>query len=140
MKKQSLRLGVSAALAIAFVATGTCLAHRGVLQASIPFAFEVGNARLPAGQYEINTITTGAGTFQTVRQLDDASVIHFFTISVAPRDRNSKPELVFHRYGNEYFLSQIWNGDGSGRQLIASRREKTAARDGAAIEIAIALR
>ena len=32
--------------------------------------------------------------------------------------------LVFHRYGELYFLSEVWTlGDSSGRQLLKSRQE-----------------
>jgi hypothetical protein len=33
--------------------------------------------------------------------------------------------LVFHRYGNQYFLSQIWDGrSNAGIELPESKREK----------------
>jgi hypothetical protein len=36
----------------------------------------------------------------------------------------SQGKLVFHRYGDEYFLSQIWQaGVNAGRELPKSRRE-----------------
>lgn len=138
MKKQSLR--IAAALAITVVVGGTCLARPRVLTARIPFTFEVGKVKLPAGQYEIETVTTGSGTLQTIRLLNSTLVNYFYTNAVETYDRNSKPELVFHRYGNEYFLTQIRNGDGTGRQLIESSQEKEVARERSAIEVAIAVR
>src|SRR5687768_8463705 len=37
---------------------------------------------------------------------------------------NAKNTLVFHRYGNQYFLKQIWAaGATSGRQMFKSRKE-----------------
>ena len=35
--------------------------------------------------------------------------------------------LVFHRYGDQYFLSQVWFAGEHGREFIAGPREKKAA-------------
>ena len=36
--------------------------------------------------------------------------------------------LVFHRYGERYFLAEVWNGvDNTGRQLRQSQEERAAA-------------
>jgi hypothetical protein len=40
------------------------------------------------------------------------------------RITSEKSKLVFHRYGNRYFLKQIWMaGDNAGQQLPKSRLE-----------------
>ncbi len=46
------------------------------------------------------------------------------------RTRNDAPErLVFKRYGNEYFLSQVWtNRAADGRRLFASKTENRLAK------------
>ena len=42
------------------------------------------------------------------------------------------PRLVFHRYGDLYFLSQVWTGDGSlGHGFAVTQREKELERIGA---------
>lgn len=41
-------------------------------------------------------------------------------------------QLVFHRYGREYFLAQIWPAaDNVGRELGMPRREREVAQQGA---------
>lgn len=138
MKKQTLK--VALALVISLVVAGRCIARPGVLTATIPFAFEVGSTRLPAGQYQIETVTTGAGSIQRLRGSNGGASILLSTTAVEARDSHSRAELVFHRYGNEYFLSQIRNGEGKARQLIESKQEKEAARTGSATEVALSVR
>jgi hypothetical protein len=35
-----------------------------------------------------------------------------------------RPRLVFHRYGQTYFLSKVWDGKGDGSSLPVTKREK----------------
>jgi len=47
-------------------------------------------------------------------------------------------ELVFHRYGAAYFLSEVWNpASRSGHKLSESRVEGELTRKQAAMEIAV---
>ena len=65
------------------------------------------------------------------------------TMPVESVDVQSASQLVFHRYGSTYVLSQIWTeGDSCGRQGAVSRRERElAARQKAPDEtILVALR
>jgi hypothetical protein len=32
--------------------------------------------------------------------------------------------MVFHRYGQQYFLAEVWSGASHGRQLMQSKRER----------------
>ena len=41
----------------------------------------------------------------------------------------TKSTLVFHKYGDQYFLEQIWSGgEQTGSQLLESRSERTVRR------------
>jgi hypothetical protein len=135
MKKQA--LAVAVALVVSITAAGVCFAHRRVVLANIPFAFEAGNKTLPAGRYEIETVPTGAGTLQRIRLVDGDAQVTVHTIAVASAGRKSEPQLIFHRYGRGYFLAQIWNGEGKGQQLYKSAREKEMASTGARLEVAV---
>lgn len=138
MKKKV--LAVAVALIVSITAAGVCFAHRRVVLANIPFAFEAGNKTLPAGRYQIETVPTGAGTLQRIRLVDGDRQITVYTIAVTSADGKSGPELIFHRYGEKYFLAQIWNGEGKGQQLYKSAREKEMARTGAKLEVAVLLK
>jgi hypothetical protein len=42
----------------------------------------------------------------------------------------SKSRLVFHRYGQTYFLAEVWReGDSGGRKLCQSKKERAMKRE-----------
>jgi hypothetical protein len=129
---------VAVALLLSAVATSTCYAQQSELAVKIPFAFQAGNHTMPAGEYLVKSVTDGGGTVQRLRQVDGNVVMNVFTLSVETRNGDPSPRLVFHRYGETYFLAQIWTGL-QGRQLFRSNREKEIAREEGRTEIALAL-
>jgi hypothetical protein len=105
---------------------------------NIPFAFQAGDKTLPAGEYNVRRAfenSPAALILQTASAEPVTMVV--MTQGVESRDLNGVGKMVFHRYGNEYFLSQIWTGTARGRQLYKSRREKEVARSYRDSEVAI---
>ena len=96
--------------------------------ADIPFAFSAGDAALPAGEYRVEKIGTN-GAVLLIRCADPTAAALVTTMPAGGGiNQQTKSRLVFHRYGNKYFLSQVWSaGTSSGRQLRKSAREKEAA-------------
>ena len=95
------------------------------LTATIPFNFHVGRDTLPAGKYDVKEIVGSAIRLLSVSG-DGAAAIG--TIPIWNADgRVSK--LVFNRYGNDYFLSEIhWRGSSTARSLVKSPIELELAR------------
>ena len=137
MKKQ---IAVAVALMAAAIAAGPCYAQRTTLIGNIPFTFQVGDKTMPAGDYSIQRAFSGEARVQLIRRTDSSAAA-----AVAPatlvdvRDGRSDPVLVFHKYGNSYFLFQIWTGESMGLQLSKSKAEKELARESAGSEVAISL-
>ena len=92
------------------------------LNARIPFEFIVGDKTLAAGQYEVNTVGITQDVLAIRGRESNDSVIR---LAMTREPKESKPaRLVFHRYGNSYFLSEVWEGgDGLGWQLKESAQE-----------------
>ena len=130
---------VAAALLLSVVATGTCYAQQTVLTVKIPFAFQAGNHALPAGEYRVERLLSGNESVQQLRQIDGDAVMTVQTMFVEAKAENQNPELVFNRYGQTYFLSQIWTGGAHGRKLFKSNYEKSIAREQVRSEIALLL-
>jgi hypothetical protein len=130
---------VAAALLLSVVATGTCYAQQTVLTVKIPFAFQAGNHSLPTGEYRVERLLSGTELVQQLRQIDGDAVMNVQTISIESKNGNQNPELVFTRYGQTYFLSQIWTGEAYGRQLFKSNYEKSIEREQVRSEIALLL-
>jgi hypothetical protein len=93
--------------------------------ADIPFEFQVGNVIMPAGHYEIRQVYgDNQGLLHIV---GDAGQVIFFTNGAQNKHAQFDDQLVFNKYGDKYFLSQVitswWD-----RKLIESRREHEVAR------------
>lgn len=96
------------------------------LTANIPFDFTVADKKLPAGKYWISRgqQTTGDLILQ-IRSVDGDASVSRLTIPVVAIKPVAKGMLVFHRYGDEYFLSEVWPAGGlTGRELPKSHAER----------------
>jgi hypothetical protein len=120
MKKQMFT--VAAALLLSTLAPQSHAAP--VAQAKIPFAFQVNNKTMPAGEYELASAFEDSNGTQVIRSTDSGSRAVLPTMALTHTDRNEGPKLVFHCYNKECFLSEVWSGDGRVWKLPASRREK----------------
>jgi hypothetical protein len=106
-----------------FVAAQVVRAEEPML-VNIPFQFVAGNVTLPAGEYRIQKLDRSAGILVINCSDPDASVM-VVTFSAQSNEPQTKSKLVFNRYDNRYFLSQVWAaGSVRGRQLLKSPREK----------------
>ena len=124
MKQRTLStLTMLSLLLILTVGTVSAQSERiGVI--NIPFNFIIGQKILPAGEYTIRPNQTDSKTVWLVQGNDTQAGAFFLTIPVLARETQEKTRLVFHKYGDQYFLSQIWTaGDNSGRELSMPRKE-----------------
>lgn len=104
MKKQVLALVGVLSL---FLAAGSAFAQSQEVRAKIPFDFVVNKITMPAGTYSIDR--TGMATNAVViRGLDCKAAQFVLTTKRGSTTINQQSKLVFHRYGDRYFLSQVW--------------------------------
>jgi hypothetical protein len=95
---------------------------------NIPFEFVAGKTTLPAGEYVVHTPISESAIFLINRTNPHASIV-LMVMSTQSRDPQSVSKLVFNRYGNRRFLSQVWKaGYEQGKQLLKSPREKELSR------------
>jgi hypothetical protein len=116
------------------------LAHAQVsasLQGNIPFQFQVGETVLPAGEYVVSQIANSqAGLI--LRGSDRKTGAILFNAPATLGNSVNKPaqnaKMVFHRYGDSYFLRQVWQGGGqNGNELSLSKAERVIAHQMAAL-------
>jgi len=121
-------LAVMTIIAASVSANAQSLNYR--LTANIPFDFSVGGEKLPAGKYWINRAQQSNGdTVVQIRSTDLHSNLVRFTIPVLASTPAKNSSLVFRRYGDEYFLAEIWPmGSETGRELPKTRAERELAR------------
>jgi hypothetical protein len=115
---------IALALTTAAVANG-----QGNMRAQIPFDFSIANKDFRAGEYHVRRMND-AGDAVLIGSADARAQLVVLTgrAGSAREDENTQSKLVFHRYGNQYFLSQIWT-PGSGRELPMSKRERAIQRE-----------
>jgi hypothetical protein len=125
MKTRALVMAAVMALT-AMATTRVALAQDG-MAVNVPFDFVAGSKMLPAGEY---TVKISAPTHSMILiSRKDATTSAFINtnaaVSIAPQ---TESKLVFNRYGDRYFLSQVWSeGNSQGRQLLKTAREKEVA-------------
>src|SRR5262245_16335960 len=111
-----------------FTATGSAqgqsLANR--ITVNIPFDFVVGKKTLPAGEYSVRSAQPNSGdSVLSISSKDSRVNVFGFTTAVQSPTFTDRGKLVFHRYGDQYFLFQIWSsGTTTGRALAKSRAER----------------
>ncbi|HZS03803.1 MAG TPA: hypothetical protein VFD58_02930 [Blastocatellia bacterium] len=126
MKKQI--LGIVATLSIIITLSVAGFAGlAGRVKADIPFDFMVGKTRLPAGKYCVSRVTAEGSLAITSNETGKAASFLVRDGRTARGERTAR--LVFHRYGNQYFLAEIWDGESNmTQQLGKSKAEREAAR------------
>ena len=91
----------------------------------IPFNFSVGEKAFPAGKYVIERVWKDKDAVWLVQRKDNVGKAMLLTRPVRANETQQETRLVFHQYGDLYFLSEIWTaGDSTGREVQMSDREK----------------
>ena len=119
-------------VALAFVTAVTSAnGQSGKSRASVPFDFIVGSATLPSGDYRLEQVTSSRSVLKIRCAGSNDSAMRM----TSPATGNSqKAKLVFHRYGQRYFLAEVWSGAGEqGRQLMKSQQERAIEKENAQI-------
>ena len=111
------------ALVLALAVNAAFAQSSSVTKANVPFAFSIAQNSMEAGQYSITV------TDHVLRIRNDStnkSMTH-----MAQSEESAKPQdtrLVFHKYGDHYYLAEVWNATGqagaSGIELPASKAEQ----------------
>jgi hypothetical protein len=125
MKKPILNLVTTLSIVIGLAIAGFSGISTRV-SADIPFDFTVGNKKFSPGKY---TVSRGTSTGTLVIHDSENKEAAVFLVQNAPPKTDAKAKFVFNRYGDQYFLSQVWDGNGdAGNQLAKSKSERKAAK------------
>jgi hypothetical protein len=95
------------------------------IQTKVPFDFQIGSKKFPKGEYTIESVNeTG---LMRISNNKGKKAINF----TALRDKQNtkmKSRVSFRRYGEQYFLKKIWDGQDTIFELERSSAEKKAAK------------
>jgi hypothetical protein len=105
-------------------------AQSNPIKANIPFEFIVGDKTLPAGEYTVKPATTGGAL--AIQNADGKGNVVRMTGPTEQKTRG-RARMVFHRYGHNYFLAEVWDIGTNGRELAKSKQERAVERELASI-------
>ncbi len=92
------------------------------LVANIPFDFTVMDLHFSAGTY---TVTSESPQSVICIRGQNGSSMFALALPAQTNKVQQEGKLVFHQYGNQYFLSKIWYpGSDQGRELRVSKFEQ----------------
>jgi len=124
MKKQAFGTATLLTLLLALTAISVSAQSQRSKITNIPFDFIVGEKTLPAGEYTFEPNRRDFDKVWLVQSRDGRTSALFTTMLLRASETQEKAKLVFHKYGDQYFLSQIWTpGDTTGRELFTPRLE-----------------
>src|SRR5258705_5086911 len=93
--------------------------------ATIPFDFILREKPFPAGNYEIKRFSDSPEGLIIRNVNDKRDHVMFETEPVETMEIPNGSEIVFHRYGDNYFLSEVFTaGEETGQELIPTRAER----------------
>src|SRR5258705_9811998 len=134
MKKQTFRFitMLSFLLVLAAVSVNAQRLSDNSIAINIPFDFAVGQTKLPAGNYTLSRIALPSSYDRIAIQSADGRG-DTRTVMTGPNrtsEVQKQSSLVFNRYGDQYFLSQVWMaGSDTGHDLFQSRNERNLAKE-----------
>jgi hypothetical protein len=120
MKHQIFKLTAIFAIFLGLAVAGVQAQAPSKVEVNIPFEFSAGTKTLQPGVYSIKRLS---GNYLMLRSTDRKStVILNAPINLTSTDQDSAERLVFKKYGEEYFLSQIWLTVDTGRELAVRQK------------------
>ena len=130
MKKQSMTI-MAVTMLFATLAVALVRAQEtDNVAVTIPFDFAIGGKTLPAGGYYLRRSLEGPRIVMQIRSKDDNQSFYLSTHPLQGRDVQAESKLVFNRYGDQYFLSQVWiAGRTDGQELARTSRERVLQRE-----------
>ena len=120
MKQQTYRLVAILGIFLAFAVVSVRAQAPSKVEVNIPFEFSAGKTTLQPGVYSIKRMS---GNYLTLRSVDGKSaVILNAPLNLTSVDPESVERLVFNKYGDQYYLAQIWLTADTGRELIVRQK------------------
>ena len=124
MRKNKLSM-IMLAVGILMLACASIQAQSRTTRASISFDFAAANRSMKAGEYTVQQVSA-----QTIllKSADKKSQVFVMTPQSVNSTERRPQRLVFRRYGNSYFLGEIWTTEFAGMRLAPSKEERAIAK------------
>jgi hypothetical protein len=108
------------------------------VKVSIPFAFTAAGKSFAPGAYYIGP--ANEGNEMAIKSVSGKSAVMAPTNLVSVANKVVPPKLVFHKYGDQYFLAQTWlKYSDEGREFFVTPEELKMAREYSQKTVVLAL-
>ena len=115
-------IGTVSLVVLSLLTTNNGAYAQSAARADVPFAFNVGTTHMPAGTYKIKRADFDSN-FIMVSNINTGDTV----LSLFQRETRSHAshKLIFHHRGNQYFLAEIWGGEGNaGMAMPATKAQQ----------------
>jgi hypothetical protein len=124
MKRQFLVSIAIAVFAITFTTNADAQTARTV-RANVKFDFQIGDRVYPPGTYWIESISRQSDNILKIRSVGEVNEQQIITVNHSIARERQTPKLVFEKYGETYFLTQIFLESGDwGYSIRPSRGQR----------------
>jgi len=95
------------------------------IKVNVPFDFTIGTTLLEAGEYTVKPASASGSEVLTLTDAAGVSRFVMMGIRIEPSSKDTQAKMVFHRYGDAYFLSQVWlNAGDAGVEIRRGSHER----------------
>jgi hypothetical protein len=129
MKKQILWMPLILSVMLAGAAVSTRAQSSYGVRADVPFDFVVGDRTIPAGRINAHGISAATQGSLTITNIAQGKLALRTGRRVAGAEQAKQAKLVFHKYGNRYFLAQIFTPGYEAWEVTKSKEERSLERD-----------
>jgi hypothetical protein len=125
MKKLLPKFALVCAFVLLAAASTTAVPFSFAIRAKIPFDFQIGSKKFPKGEYTIESVNSTG--LMRISNTKGKKAINFIAVADKQTEK-PKSKLSFRRYGDQYFLRKIWDGQNTSFALDKSSAEKKVAK------------
>jgi len=98
------------------------------VRANVPFEFNVGDKTLPAGKISAREMSANSGAL-AISNLDQSQHAIRIAHAIGTYRQTDRGKLVFRKYGNRYYLAQVWIPGYDPLELNKSKIERALERE-----------
>lgn len=129
MKKQILWMPLILIAMFAAAAVSTSAQAAYGVRANVPFDFVVGDKTISAGRITVRGVSPSGQGALSITNHSQGEVALRNGRRMAGAGRSQQGKLVFHKYGNRYFLTQICTPGYEAWEVMKSKEERSLERD-----------
>lgn len=116
-------------LAAIILAMGAAAQITNTLNFEVSFPFYAGNAKLPAGAYQVRQLDP-EDQMLVLESADGAHSVFLEYNMTSSETPHAQSDVTFNKYGDRDFINLLWvRGENSGMQLVPTKIEHLAAKN-----------